>query len=74
MSTPLFDRLLTRVRTAHPARDPLTTATALWAGVHGIARRPVHHRRAHPGRSRRGYRRTDPPDGAGRARMTPAAA
>lgn len=33
VSRPLFDRLLNRVR----ATDPLTTATALWVGVHGIA-------------------------------------
>lgn len=37
VSRPLFDRLLNRVRAIHPAPDPLTTATALWVGVHGIA-------------------------------------
>ncbi|WP_063058248.1 TetR/AcrR family transcriptional regulator [Nocardia sienata] len=37
VSKPLFDRLLNRVRAIHPAPDPLTTATALWVGVHGIA-------------------------------------
>lgn len=37
VSKPLFDRLLTRVRADHPVPDPLTTATALWVGVHGIA-------------------------------------
>ncbi|MEV3960704.1 TetR/AcrR family transcriptional regulator [Nocardia sp. NPDC050193] len=35
VSKPLFDRLLNRVGATHP--DPLTTATALWVGVHGIA-------------------------------------
>jgi AcrR family transcriptional regulator len=37
VSRPLFDRLLNRVRATHPVPDPLTTATALWVGVHGIA-------------------------------------
>ena len=37
VSTPLFDRLVGRVRTTRADADPLTTATALWVGVHGIA-------------------------------------
>ncbi|MGW1738086.1 TetR/AcrR family transcriptional regulator [Nocardia sp. NPDC001965] len=37
ISKPLFDRLVGRVRTTGANSDPLTTATALWAGVHGIA-------------------------------------
>ncbi|MGW5381484.1 TetR-like C-terminal domain-containing protein [Nocardia sp. NPDC003963] len=37
VSTPLFDRLVGRVRTTAADPDPLTTATALSAGVHGIA-------------------------------------
>ncbi|GGL01955.1 TetR family transcriptional regulator [Nocardia jinanensis] len=37
VSKPLFDRLVGRVRTTRADPDPLTTATALWVGVHGIA-------------------------------------
>ncbi|WP_328394668.1 TetR/AcrR family transcriptional regulator [Nocardia sp. NBC_00416] len=37
VSTPLFERLVTQVRNTRPELDPLTTATALWVGVHGIA-------------------------------------
>ncbi|MEU1984803.1 TetR/AcrR family transcriptional regulator [Nocardia sp. NPDC019395] len=41
VSKPLFDGLVASIGTAHRDRDrdrdPITTATALWAGIHGIA-------------------------------------
>lgn len=37
ISLPLFDRVVAQVGTARPDRDALTTATALWVGIHGIA-------------------------------------